>query len=101
MYITLLLNKVKVKITTGDIRLWSNLTTKKTIRFTEKSFFYTMLGFTQSHSGPLNDIEGFIRLIPGSNNGDKTNIITGVDKIHFNCGCNNGSLVNGVRETIL
>ena len=56
--------EVKVKITNDDIRLRSNLTTNRKTTFTKKSFFYTILGFTQSHSGPFGDIEGFIQLIP-------------------------------------
>ena len=61
----LLLNKVKVNITFDDIRLKSNLTTNKTIRF-NKNFFYSKLGFTQSHSGVLGDIDGFFQLISGT-----------------------------------
>ena len=62
---SLLPNKVKVEITIDDIRLKSNLTTNETIRFTKKSVFYSSLGFTQSHSGPLRDIERFFQLITG------------------------------------
>ena len=36
---SLLPDDVKVNITINDIRLRSNLTTNKTIRFTKKSFF--------------------------------------------------------------
>ena len=46
------------------IRLKSNLTTKKTIRFAKRSFFYVILGFTESRSGHLDDINGLIQLIP-------------------------------------
>ena len=93
---------VKVNITIDDIRLRSNLTTDKTIRFTKKSFFFcTISGFTQSYSGPLGDIEGFIQMIPGSNKSDKHNNITGVDKVHLKCDCINGSFVNGSRGSIL
>ena len=41
--------KVKINITIDDVRLKSNLSTNKTIRFTKKIFFYRILGFTQSH----------------------------------------------------
>ena len=41
-------NNVKVNITIDDIRLKSNLKINQTLTFTEKSFFYTILGFTQS-----------------------------------------------------
>ena len=64
---SLLPKEVKVNITIDDIRLKSNSTTNETIKFTKKIFFfYIILGFTQSHSGVLGDIEGFIQLIPGS-----------------------------------
>ena len=46
---SLLPNEVKIKFTNDDVRLRSNLTTNKTIRFTKTSFFCTILGFTQSH----------------------------------------------------
>ena len=57
---------VKVNITIDDIRLKSNLKTKQTLIFTKKSFFYTILGFTQSRSYPLDDIDGFYHMIAGS-----------------------------------
>ena len=57
---SLLPDDVKVNITIDDIGLRSNLTTNKNIRFTKRYFFYTILGYVQSHSGPLCDIEGFI-----------------------------------------
>ena len=41
-------NNVKVNITIDDIRLKSKLKINQTLIFTEKSFFYTILGFTQS-----------------------------------------------------
>ena len=43
---------VKVSVTIDDIRLKSNLKTNQTLIFTEKSFFYTILGFNRSHSYP-------------------------------------------------
>ena len=101
---SLLPKEVKVNITIDDVRIKSNLTnltTNKTIRFTKKSFFYTILGFTQSHSGELGDIERFIQLIPGSYQSDKPINITGIDKVHLKSDCINGSIVNGVRELIL
>ena len=64
---SLLLNRVKVNKKIVDTRLRLNFTTNTTIKFTKKSFFfYTILGFTQSHSGVLGDIEGFVQLILGS-----------------------------------
>ena len=47
---SLLPEDVKVNITIDDIRLKSNLTTNKSIRFTKKSFCYIILGSTQSLS---------------------------------------------------
>ena len=55
---SLLPDEVKVKITIDDIRLRSNLTTKKLIRFTKYRFF-VILSFVKSHSGPLSYIPGF------------------------------------------
>ena len=69
--------------------------------FTEKSFFYTILGFTQSRSYPLEDIENYYQLIPGSYKSDRPINITGIDKIHLKCDCIQGSIVNGIREPIL
>ena len=43
-------NSVKVNIIIDDIRLKSNLKINQTLIFTERSFFYTILGFTQSRS---------------------------------------------------
>ena len=43
-------DNMKVNITTDDVRLKSNLKTKQTLIFTEKSFFYTILRFTRSQS---------------------------------------------------
>ena len=59
--ITMMLNfllpgNVKVKIAIDDIRLRSTLATEKTITFSERSFFFTTIGFTQSHSCLLNEI---------------------------------------------
>ena len=93
--------EVKVNIAVDDVRLKSNLTTNKTIRLTEKSVFYVILGFAQSHLGELGDIPGFIHLIPGSYKSDKPINISGVDKIHLISDCINGSIVNGNREPIL
>ena len=42
-------DNVKVSITIDDIRLKSNIKINQTLIFTNKSFFYTILGFTQSH----------------------------------------------------
>ena len=92
---------VKISVTIDDIRLKSNLKINQTLIFTEKPFFYTILGFTQSRSYPLDDIDGFYQLIAGSYKSDKPINITGVDKIHLKCDCIQGSIINGIREPIL
>ena len=94
-------DNVKINVTIDDVRLKSNLKTNQTLIFTEKSFFYTILGFTRSHSYPLDDIDGFYQLIEGSYKSDRPINITGIDKIHLKCDCIQGSIVNGVREPIL
>ena len=92
---------MKVNIIIDDTRLKSNLKTNQTFIFTEKSFFYTILGFTQSQFYPLDDIDGFYQLIAGSYKNDKPVNITGIDKVHLKSDCINGSIVNGVREPVL
>ena len=91
---------VKVSVTIDDVRLKSNLKTNQTLIFTEKYFFYTVLGFTRSRSYPLDDIDGFYQLIARLYKSDRPINITGVDKIHLKCGCVEGSIVNGVREPL-
>ena len=60
--------KVNISIDSSidNIRLKSNPTTNETIRFPKRSFFYIILGFTQSHLGSLCGIERFVQLIPGT-----------------------------------
>ena len=94
-------DNVKINVTIDDIRLKSNLKTNQTLLFTEKTFFYTILGFTQSRSYPLEDIENYYQLIPGSYKSDRPINITGIDKIHLKCDCTQGSIINGIREPIL
>ena len=94
-------DNVKVSVTIDDIKLKSNLKINQTLIFTEKSFFYTILGFTQSRSYPLDDIDGFYQLIAGLYKSDKSINITGIDKVHLKCDCIQGSIVNGIREPIL
>ena len=79
----LLPNELKVKSTIDDIRLKTILTTNKTMRFTEKLFFYTILGSNQFHSGPLGDIEESIQKTAGPYKRDKPINITGIDKFHL------------------
>ena len=60
---SLLFSELKISFTIDDNRLGSNLTTNKTIKFTKKSFLYTILDFTQSYLGPLGHIEEFVQKI--------------------------------------
>ena len=92
---------VKIDVTIDERKYKTDLKINQTLIFTNKSFFYTILGFTQSHQGPLNDIEGFYQIIPGSYKSDKPINITGIDKVHLKCDCIDGSFMNGIREPIL
>ena len=94
-------DNVKVSLTIDGVRIKSNLKTDQTLIFTEKSFFYTVLGFTRSRSYSLDDIDGFYQLIAGSYKSNRPINFTGFDKIHLKCDCINGSIVNGVRKPIL
>ena len=98
---SLLPENIKMKITINDIKRRSNLSTNKTIRFTEKSFSFTILGCIQFFSGPLGDIGRYIQLLPGTYKSDKPFTITGIDKKHLTYDCINGSIVNGIREPFL
>ena len=91
-------DNVKVNVTIDDIRLKSKLKNIQTLIFTKKKFFYTILGLTQSHSYPIDDIDGFYQLITGSYKNEKAINITGIDKVHSKCDCVKGSIVNGIRE---
>ena len=94
-------DNVKVNVTIDYIRLKPNLKINQTLIFTNKSFFYTILGFTKSRQGPSNDIKGFYQILPGSYKSDKPINITGIDKVHLEGYCIQGSMVNGKRESIL
>ena len=91
-------DNVEVSITIDYIRLKPNLKINQTLIFTKKSFFYTILGFTQSHSYPLDDIDGFYQIIARNYKSEKPVKITRIDKIHIKCDCLN---VNCIREPIL
>ena len=67
------------------IRLRWNITKNKAIKFPKKSFFYTLLGFLQNHSGVVGDVEGFVQLIAGTYKSDKPINLTGIDKLHSKC----------------
>ena len=99
--IHILPDNVRVNITKDNIRLGCDLKTNQTLIFAEKSFFYTILGFTPSQSYPLDDIDGFYHLIAGSYKSNRPINITGIDKINLKCDCIQDSIVNGQRELIL
>ena len=62
-----------------------------TLRFDEKSFFYTLLGFT-----PYWDYK------PGVYSSDKVILnLNTINKIHLKCDCIDGSIQDGVRQAIL
>ena len=82
-----------------DLR--SILATAETNTFFKKSFLYTILSFTQSHAGTLNDLEGFVRKMPGAYKGQKPIKFTDIDEMHLKCEYNDGKLVKGVREPAL
>ena len=78
-------DNVKVSVTIDDVGVKSNLKTNQNLIFTQKSFFYTILGFTRSRSYPLDDIDGFYQLIAGSYKSGRPINITGIDKIDLKC----------------
>ena len=92
---------MKLNNTIDDIRLKSTLNFIETSIFTRRCFFYTILGFTQSHLGASNDIDGFIQSIPGSYKSEKPMKNTGIDKVDLKCDGIICSIVNGIRESIL
>ena len=94
-------DNVKINVTIDEKIYKTDLKINQTLIFTKKSFFYTILGFTQSHSYPLDDIDGFYQLIAGSYKSEKSINITGIDKFHLKCDCIDGSIMNGAREPIL
>ena len=94
-------DNVKVNVTIDNVGLKSNLEVNQTLIFTEKSFFYTILGFTRSRSYPLDDIERVYQMIEDSYKSDRPINTTGFDKSHLKCDCIQGSIVNGFREPTL
>ena len=88
-------------ITIDDIRLKFNSNNNQTSIITKTSFFYTISGFTQSHSGVLVDIERFLQKIPATYKSEKPNNITAIEEVHLKCNCVHGSILNGLRQPIL
>ena len=79
----LLPTNVKISITIDDIKLKSKLNDNQTLISTKKSFFYPIIGFTQSQLGVIGHIEGFVQKIPVTYKSEKPLSITGIDKIHL------------------
>ena len=73
----------------------------KQLGLLKNSFICKILGFVESHSGSLGDVDGYIQLIPGTYKNRKTFNFTSVVKIHLKADCINGSILNGTREPIL
>ena len=59
------------------------------------------MGCTQSYSGPLGDLDGYIQIIPATYKSDRHINNTSIDKVHLKSDCIQGSIINGVREPIL
>ena len=59
------------------------------------------MGFTQSYSGSLGDLEGYIQLIPDTYESDRPIKLTSIDKVHLKCDCIDGSILNGIRQPFL
>ena len=91
---------IKINNSIDERKYKTDLKIIQTLIFTNKSFFYTILGFTQSHSYPSDNIDGFYQLIAGSYKSDKPINIIGIDKVHLKCDCIDGSIMNGTREPI-
>ena len=67
-------------------------------RLLKKLFFYTVLGFIESSSGPLDEAPGRIfQKLPGAYKSGKPNKITGIVKVHFKCAWVEGSKVKEVQ----
>ena len=88
------------KTSVDYIRLRSNLSTYRTKKFTEKSFFHKFLGFSQTHFGDLRDIEGYFHFIPGWYKSNKPTNNLGVEETHWKADCIDGSIADGVRQPL-
>ena len=69
-----------------------------TLRFDERSFFHTLLGFTPywDYKPPNSNTP-----IPGVYTRDKISNLNTINKIHLKCDCIDGSIQDGVRQPIL
>ena len=97
-------NHVKLNNTIDALRLGSNFTIRRTIKFTKKFISYQILDFTKSHSGPSNGPpKGYTRKVLRTCRSKKLINITVIDKVLLKSDCNKESIVKGVRvrETFL
>ena len=92
---------MKLSVTIDGIRLKSVLKNNQSLISTNKSFFYTTIGLTQSHEGVSDDIDGFYQILPGSYKIDRPKSIIGIDRVHLKGDCIDGSILNGVGQPIL
>jgi len=94
-----------LKIEYGDISMKTKFiltrcgATFGTLRFDERSFFNTLLGFTpywfyKPTNASYSDS-------PGVYTSDKILNLNTIDKLHLKCDVIDGSVVNGIREPIL
>ena len=58
------------------------------------------MAFNQSHSGPLEDIEGFIQVLPGTFKRNGPISTSGIDSIHLKRDCTQGSIVKGFGKPV-
>ena len=94
-------DNVKISVTKDHFRLETKLRNNQTLIFTDKTFFYTTLGFPRSHSYPLDNIDGFYQSTAGSYKSENPISFTGIDKVHLKTDCIIGNKVNCIREPIL
>ena len=70
-----------------------------TLRFDERSFFHTLLGFSPYWDYKHNNSDH--GAIPGVYTSDKILNLSSTNKIHLKCGCIDGSIQDGIRQPIL
>ena len=69
-----------------------------TLRFDERSFFHTLLGFSPYWDYKLTNSN---TPIPGVYTSDKILNLNTINKIHLKCDCIDGSIQDGIRQPIL
>ena len=98
---SLLPTEVRVINTIYDIRLGSNLTTKKNKTVYQKFFSLHHIGFYSITLRSFKRSSTKIRSkIPGSYESEKLINTTVIDKFHLKCAYVNGSIVKCVREPV-